>query len=160
MRFILEMVILKIPGQDPDFEVKISSPTVLNKQIPVIFREAISHFGRCVLLNHSSSSILPGTLLPSRQELSLADLLNVVDAKEEATSKRPVHGYVTWKESRDVVRVPVHNIFNVGKEFAVMLQESIPISLPPQSTSFCDLGFPGNVEKTETSLTENEDTFY
>lgn len=52
-------MILKIPGQDSNFGVKVTNPTVLNKQSAVIFREVIGHGGGGVLLSHSSSSMLP-----------------------------------------------------------------------------------------------------
>lgn len=39
------MMILKIPGRDPDLRAKVTIPTVLNKQIAVIFREAVSPLG-------------------------------------------------------------------------------------------------------------------
>lgn len=38
-------MILKIPGQDSNFGVKVTNPTVLNKQSAVIFREVIGHGG-------------------------------------------------------------------------------------------------------------------
>lgn len=57
-------IILKIPGHDPNFEIKVTNPTVLNKQSPMFSREVIGHFAcfggaGSVLISHSSSSMLP-----------------------------------------------------------------------------------------------------
>lgn len=41
-------MILKIPGQDPNFGAKVTNPSVLNKQSAVIFREVIGHLGGAV----------------------------------------------------------------------------------------------------------------
>lgn len=71
-------------------------------------------------------------------------MLKVVDA-EEVTIKRSVLGYVIWYESRDVVSAPLHDIFNIRKEIYSNIIESILTAPPPESTSFCDLGFLGNM---------------
>lgn len=48
-----------------------------------------------------------------------------------------------------------YKIFNIGKIIYSNIIESILIFLPPESTSFCDLGFPGNVEKIDKSGLQN-----
>lgn len=148
--FILEMVILKISGQDPNFGAQVMWTDSID------FQRSLQPFWCacvCVLLSPSSEAPLPGMPLRSRQELSLLDVLRVVDAKEEVTTKRSVHGDVIWCESRHVARVPVHKLLNVRKRIYRNIIESVLIVPPPESTSLCDLGFPVNVKKRETSLT-------
>lgn len=84
---------------------KATLPTVLNIEIPVIFRDAFILVCMCVrpptLLSVPFSQRMP---LCSRRKLSLPDMLQFVDSKEEATSKRSMGmlygmNLYTWSES-------------------------------------------------------------